>query len=102
MSGVYAAVSVSVPAASDPAGTLIAALPPLKATLPDEYPPPLNNTVPVATGLPLPPLIVTVAVSTCAVVITEGDGVTVTPGVIGVARSAVGAEVLAMKLVSPG
>ena len=79
-SGVYVAVSVSVLAASDPAGTVIMALPLTRIVAAEVYVPLLRVTDPVGVGLPLPPLTATVTVNACAVVMLVGEGVTVTVG----------------------
>jgi len=70
-----------MPGASDPAGTLIAALPLLRFVAAELYPPSTSVTDPVGVGLPLPSLTATVTVNACAVVMLDGDGVTVTVGV---------------------
>jgi hypothetical protein len=81
VSGVYVTVSVSLPVASDPAGILIVAAPPLSVAAGAVYPPPLSVTVPVGVGFPLPPATATVTVKACVVVMLAAEGVTVTPGV---------------------
>jgi hypothetical protein len=50
-SGVYVAVSVSVPVASDPAGMVMVAVPALSVTADDVYPPPESVTEPVGVGM---------------------------------------------------
>jgi hypothetical protein len=82
VSGVYVAVSVSVPVASAPAGIVSISAPLLSAVAADVYPPPLSTTVPVGVGLPLPPFTATVTVRLCAVVTVDADGVTVTAGIV--------------------
>ena len=74
------AVSVSLPAASDPAGTLIVALPLTSAVAAEVYVPLVNVTVPVAVGAPFPPLTLTVTDNVWTVVTLVGVGVTVTVG----------------------
>ena len=77
-------MSVSVPVASEPAGTVIVALPPLRVVEADVYPPPLKMTEPVGVGLLLPPLTPTVTVVDCVVEKLAGNGETVTVGVAAV------------------
>jgi hypothetical protein len=72
---------VSLPNASDPAGTAIVADPALSAAPPEVYPPPLSATVPVGVALPLPPFTAAVTVKACVVLIVVADGVTATAGV---------------------
>src|ERR1039458_6921247 len=55
--------------------------PPVSVSGEVDNPGPLRLTDPVGTGLPLPPLSVTVTDMLCVVVMLEGDGVTVTVGV---------------------
>jgi hypothetical protein len=81
LSGVYLAVSVSEPAASDPAGTVMVAEPELSVVV-DEVKLPLERTIePV--GVPSDPETATVTESACAVVMLPDAGVTDTVGVVG-------------------
>jgi hypothetical protein len=73
---------MSEPVASDPAGMLMMALPPVKAVDAEAYPPPVSVTEPVGVGLPPPPLTAMVTVKPCALVMLLEDGVTVTVGII--------------------
>jgi hypothetical protein len=81
-SGVYSAVSVSEPTASEPAGMFMVAVPPLSVAAPELYPPPVMVTLPVAAGVPVPPLTPTVTESAWGVVMLDNEGVTVTVGVV--------------------
>jgi hypothetical protein len=78
---VYVTVSVSLPVPSTPAGIVMVAVPPTSNVAADSYPPPVSVTVPVGTGLPLPPLTTAVTVKACVVVMLVADGVTATAGV---------------------
>jgi hypothetical protein len=81
LSGVYLAVSVAEPAASDPAGTVMVAEPELSVVV-DEVKLPLERTIePV--GVPSDPETATVTESAWAVVMLPDAGVTVTVGVVG-------------------
>ena len=82
VSGVYVAVRVSAPVASEPAGILIVAVPLLSAVATEVKPPPLSTTVPVGVGLPLPPLTATVTERLCVVAMLDADGDTVTAGIV--------------------
>src|SRR5579863_3780299 len=77
---VYAAASVSVPVASEPAGITICTLPPTRVTAPELYVPLESVTVPV--GVPLVALTLTVTVSACPAAMLGVAGVTVTTGVV--------------------
>jgi hypothetical protein len=68
--------------ASDPAGTVIIALPLTRVVAAEVYVPLLRVSEPVGVGLPLPPLTPIVTVSDCVVVMLLGDGDTVTVGVV--------------------
>ena len=90
-SGVYAAVIVSLPTASAPAGMMMFAWPPLNAVGAEEYDPLLSVMVPVGVGFPpevvgvgsaVSPLTVTRTESACAVVMLDAAGMTVTMGVV--------------------
>jgi hypothetical protein len=61
---------------------LIVAVPPVSVVAAELYPPPVSVTVPVGTGLPLPPATTTVTERLCVVVRFAADGVTATVGVI--------------------
>jgi hypothetical protein len=78
LSGVYIALSVSVPGASDPAGTSMVTLPPASAAAPELYAPLVSVTEPVAVDFP--PLTVTVTVNDCCGLIFWVAGVTVNTG----------------------
>jgi hypothetical protein len=78
---VYAAVNVSVPVASDPAGTVMLALPLANVVDAEAYVPLVSFTEPVGVPKPLPPATVMVTVVVCALVMLAGDGDTVTAGV---------------------
>jgi hypothetical protein len=71
-----------LPAASEPDGMVMVALPPLSVVAVEVYVPPVRVTVPV--GVPELPLTVTVTLSDCAAVMLDDAGVTVTEGVVGV------------------
>ena len=86
-SGVYATVSVSVPADNDPAGMLMVALPLLRDAPADVYPPPARITVPVGTGFSVPPMTATVTANGWAFVMLVGDGVTLSVGAVFAGRS---------------
>ena len=82
-SGVYLAISVLEPAASDPAGTIMVAEPELSVVV-DEVKLPLERTIePV--GVPSDPETATVTESACAVVMLPDAGMTDTVGVVGFA-----------------
>jgi hypothetical protein len=82
-SGVYAAVRVSGPVASEPAGIVMVADPELSVVA-DEAKLPLERiTEPV--GVPPLPETAMATESGCAVVMVEAVGVTVTVGVVGAA-----------------
>ena len=81
-SGEYATLSVLLPFASEPAGTLMEAAPDASATAEEVYAPLVRVTVPVAAGAPVPPLTVTATVTDWLGVIWAADGVAVTVGVI--------------------
>jgi hypothetical protein len=70
-----------VPLASDPAGMLIVAMPPLRVAAADVKLPLLSITEPVGVGLPVPPLTATLTDNDWAVVMVVEDGVTVIVGV---------------------
>ena len=72
------ATTLSVPAASEPAGTPIVALPPDNGTGSEPYLPIISHIDPVGAGLPLPPLTATVTINGCAVLMLDEEGVTVT------------------------
>ena len=78
---------MSGPVASDPAGTVIIALPPARVVAAEAYPPPLRTTEPVGAEPPLPPAKVMVTNNDCVVVMLEGDGDTVTVGVTSAAAT---------------
>jgi hypothetical protein len=81
LSGVYLAVSVSEPTASDPAGTVMVAEPEL-SVVGDEIKLPLERTIePV--GVPSDPETAMATESVCAVVRLPDAGVTITVGVVG-------------------
>src|ERR1035437_7042892 len=83
LSGVYLAISVSEPAASDPAGTVMVAEPELSVVV-DEVKLPLERTIePV--GVPSDPETATVTESACAGVMLPDAGMTDTVGVVGFA-----------------
>jgi hypothetical protein len=60
---------------------LMVAVPPTRLVGAEVYPPLERVTLPVAVGFPVPPFTVTVTGSSWAVVMLDGDGVTVTLGV---------------------
>jgi hypothetical protein len=98
------AISVSSPIASDPAGTVMGALPLTSAVVADVYPVLESVTEPVGVGLPLPPLTATVTINACAVVMLGAPGVTVTVGVLAAVPVTVkltAADGLPLKFVSP-
>ena len=64
--------------ASEPAGMLNVAEPPLSGIVAELYPSLVTVTVPVGVGVPLT---ATITVSACVAVIENEDGVTVTAGV---------------------
>jgi len=70
---------VSVPAARDPAGILIVALPLVNVATAEVYPPPESVTEPVGVGVPPTPIVTD---RDCNVVMLDGEGVTVTVGVV--------------------
>jgi len=81
LSGVYFAVSVSEPVASDPAGIVMDTAP-LASGVEDELKLPLERiTDPV--GAPLAPETVMVTARVCVAFMLEAAGVTVTEGVVG-------------------
>ena len=73
---------VAVPDTSEPAGTLITAMPPLSNIADDIYAPLASATDPVGVGFPLPLLTVTATESDCAAVMLVGVGIAVTVGVV--------------------
>jgi hypothetical protein len=81
LSGVYLAVNVSEPAASDPAGMAMAAEPELSGVAAEAYAPLERTTEPV--GVAPVPATATVTLRLCAVVMLLEAGVTVTVGVVG-------------------
>jgi hypothetical protein len=98
------AVSESSPIASDPAGTVMLALPLTSAVAADVYPVLESVTDPVAVGFPPPPLTATVTINACAVVMLDAPGVTVTVGVlvaVPVTVTLTAADGLPLKFVSP-
>lgn len=84
------------PAASDPAGMVIDASPPLSVATAEVYEPLVSVMEPVGVGLPVPPLTATVTDNACAVVMLADEGVTATAGLTCCAVSGVVAEVLAL------
>jgi hypothetical protein len=80
-SGVYFAVSVLEPAASDPAEMVIVAEPATSVVALDVYAPLESTTDPV--GVPPAPVTVIVTARLCAVEMLFEAGVTVTVGVVG-------------------
>jgi hypothetical protein len=81
LSGVYLAVNVSEPVASDPAGIAMDAEPELSAVAVEVYVPLERTTEPV--GVAPVPATATVTLRLCAVVMLLEAGVTVTVGVMG-------------------
>jgi hypothetical protein len=71
---------MSVPVASDPAGTSIVALLLVSVVAADVYVPLVRIIEPVGVGFPLPPLTATVTDTASAVVTLDEDGVTTTVG----------------------
>jgi hypothetical protein len=70
-----------VPTASEPAGIVIVAPPPLSVAAGEVYPPLEIVTDPVGVAAPVPPITTTVTVILWVVVMLEADGVTVIAGV---------------------
>jgi hypothetical protein len=68
--------------ASEPAGIVTDALPPVSVVAAEVYVPLLSVTVPVGVGLLLPPLKFTVTITACAILTLARDGVTATVGVV--------------------
>ena len=77
-------MSLFDPTASELAGTVNCALPPLSDVVPRLVLPQASVTEPVGVGFPARPLTVTVTVALSVVVMLDGFGVTVTVGVMSV------------------
>jgi hypothetical protein len=67
---------LSVPAANDPGGMSMVALPLSSVAVPKFVLPLVNPTAPVGAGSPFTPLTVTVTANGCALVMLAGEGVT--------------------------
>jgi hypothetical protein len=72
----YAAVSVSLPVASEPAGIDVVAVPAASETAEEVYEPLVNVTVPVGMGCPLAPATEVVTVAAALDRMLDADGVT--------------------------
>lgn len=81
LSGVYLAVSVSEPVASEPVGIVMVTEPALSVLAEEAYPPLDSTTEPV--GAPLDPETAIVTESDCVALMLLDAGVTVTVGVVG-------------------
>jgi hypothetical protein len=75
-------VRVSFPTLKLFAGTVKVYLPPESVPADEVNPPPDSVADPVGTGLSMPPLMATIAVNSCAVVMLVAEGDTVTVAVI--------------------
>jgi hypothetical protein len=81
VSGVYIALNVSLPGASDPPGISIVTLPPTSVVAPELYAALVSITEPVAVDSIPSPRTVTVTFNDCCGLILCVDGVTVTTGI---------------------